>query len=100
MSPDPGSAFQHTMMSSILVRAGEDCIIPCLVTDPEVANLSLETCDGRPLPSGMVYSGNLQRGIIIRNAREEIKGCYRCVGQLGGNRVMSVSYSVDVRPGE
>ncbi|XP_014899299.1 KIT proto-oncogene, receptor tyrosine kinase b isoform X1 [Poecilia latipinna] len=95
---DPHSAFQQTMMSSILVRAGEDCIIPCLVTDPDVANLSLETCDGRPLPSGMVYSGNLQRGIIIRSAREEIKGCYRCVGQLGGNRVTSVSYSVDVRP--
>ncbi|KAM4750253.1 KIT proto-oncogene, receptor tyrosine kinase b isoform 3-T3 [Anableps anableps] len=95
---DPHNAFQHTMMSNILVRAGEDCIIPCLVTDPEVANLTLETCDGQPLPSGMVFSGNLQRGIIIRNARVEIEGCYRCVGQLGGNKVMSSSYSVDVRP--
>ncbi|MEQ2176088.1 hypothetical protein GOODEAATRI_024505 [Goodea atripinnis] len=97
---DPQNAFQHTMLDSILVRAGEDCIIPCLVTDPEVTNLALETCDGKPLPSGMVYSGNLQRGVIIRNATKEYEGCYRCVGQLSGDKVLSRSYSVDVRSGE
>ncbi|XP_047222050.1 KIT proto-oncogene, receptor tyrosine kinase b isoform X3 [Girardinichthys multiradiatus] len=94
---DSQNAFQHTMLDSILVRAGEDCIIPCLVTDPEVTNLALETCDGKPLPSGMVYSGNLQRGVIIRNATKEFEGCYRCVGQLRGDKVLSRSYSVDVR---
>ncbi|XP_021165610.2 KIT proto-oncogene, receptor tyrosine kinase b isoform X2 [Fundulus heteroclitus] len=95
---DPQNAFQPIMVTSILVRAGEDCVIPCLVTDPEVTNLTLETCGGKPLPSGMAYSGALQRGIVIRNARKEFEGCYVCAGQLGGDKVTSSSYTVDVQP--
>lgn len=87
------------MVNVILVRAGENCTIPCLVTDPEVNNLALETCDGRPLPFGMRYYSNLQRGIIIRNTRKEYEGCYVCVGQLSGVKVNSSQYTVDVRLG-
>uniref|UniRef100_A0AAQ6AN45 receptor protein-tyrosine kinase n=1 Tax=Amphiprion ocellaris TaxID=80972 RepID=A0AAQ6AN45_AMPOC len=94
---DPLNAFQRTMVNSILVRTGENCTIPCLVTDPEVALLALETCDGRPMPSGMSYTGNPQRGVIINGARKEYEGCYVCVGQLGGVRVVSSQYTVDVR---
>ncbi|XP_072239456.1 KIT proto-oncogene, receptor tyrosine kinase b isoform X2 [Leuresthes tenuis] len=94
---DPQNAFQRTMVNNILVRAGENCIIPCLVTDPEVTNLALETCDGQPLPSGMSYHSNLQRGVIISSARKDYEGCYVCVGQLGGLKVTSSRYTVDVR---
>uniref|UniRef100_A0A667WX08 receptor protein-tyrosine kinase n=1 Tax=Myripristis murdjan TaxID=586833 RepID=A0A667WX08_9TELE len=94
---DPQNAFQHTMVNGILVRAGENCTIPCLVTDPEVTLLALETCDGRPLPSSMHYRSNPQRGVIISNARKEFEGCYICVGQLGGAVVNSSQYTVDVR---
>ena len=88
------------MVNVILVREGENCTIPCLVTDPEVTLLALETCDGRPLPSGMSYRSNLQRGIIIGNVRKQYEGCFICVGELGGAKVTSSQYSVDVRLGE
>lgn len=88
------------MVNVILVRAGENCTIPCLVTDPEVTLLALETCDGRPLPSGVRYQSNLQRGVIITNVRKEFEGCYICVGQLGGVKVASSQYTVDVRLGK
>lgn len=88
------------MVNVILVRAGENCIIPCLVTDPEVTRLALETCDGRPLPSGMSYHSNLQRGVIINSTRKEYEGCYVCVGQLAGAKVTSSQYTVDVRLGK
>uniref|UniRef100_A0A8C5D2X8 receptor protein-tyrosine kinase n=1 Tax=Gouania willdenowi TaxID=441366 RepID=A0A8C5D2X8_GOUWI len=94
---DPQNVFQRTMVNGILVRAGENCIIPCLVTDPEVTMLDLETCSGQPLPSGMSYRSSLQRGIIISNAKKEYEGCYLCVGQLSGVRVTSSHYTVDVR---
>ncbi|XP_034544950.1 KIT proto-oncogene, receptor tyrosine kinase b isoform X1 [Notolabrus celidotus] len=94
---DPQNAFQRTIVNVILVRAGENCTIPCLVTNPEVNNLALETCDGRPLPSGMSYHSNLQRGIIISNSKKEYEGCYVCVGQLSGVKVNSSQYTVDVR---
>ncbi|KAM9856489.1 KIT proto-oncogene, receptor tyrosine kinase b [Aulostomus maculatus] len=94
---DPTSAFQRTMVNVILVRAGENCTIPCLVTDPEVTLLALETCDGRPLPSGVSYWSDPEHGVIIGNARKEFEGCYVCVGQLGGDNVASNQYTVDVR---
>ncbi|CAJ1052216.1 KIT proto-oncogene%2C receptor tyrosine kinase b isoform X1 [Xyrichtys novacula] len=94
---DPQNAFKGTMVNVILVRAGENCTIPCLVTDPEVNLLGLETCDGRPLPSDMSYHSNTQRGIIINNAKKEYEGCYVCVGQLSGVKVTSSQYTVDVR---
>ncbi|XP_069553464.1 KIT proto-oncogene, receptor tyrosine kinase b [Brachyistius frenatus] len=94
---DLQNAFQHTIVNAILVRAGENCIIPCLVTDPEVTLLALETCDGRPLPSGMSYRSNLQRGVIISSAKKDYEGCYVCVGLLGEVKVKSSHYTVDVR---
>uniref|UniRef100_A0A4W6G7X9 receptor protein-tyrosine kinase n=1 Tax=Lates calcarifer TaxID=8187 RepID=A0A4W6G7X9_LATCA len=100
ISSDSQNAFQRTMVNVILVRAGENCTIPCLVTDPEVTLLALETCDGRPLPFSMSYHSNLQRGIIISNVRKEHEGCYVCVGQLGGIKVTSTQYTVDVRLGK
>lgn len=94
---DPQNAFQRTMVNVILVRAGENCTIPCLVTDPEVTLLALETCDGRPLPPGVSYHSNLQRGVTISNVRKEYEGCYVCVGRLHGGKVASSQYTVDVR---
>ena len=93
---DTQNAFQRTMVNVLLVRAGEDCTIPCLVTDPEVTLLALETCDGRPLPLDMSFRSNLQRGVIISNVRKEYEGCYVCVGELHGLKVASTQYTVDV----
>uniref|UniRef100_A0A8C6P2D1 receptor protein-tyrosine kinase n=1 Tax=Nothobranchius furzeri TaxID=105023 RepID=A0A8C6P2D1_NOTFU len=84
------------MVNNILVRAGEDCIIPCLVTNPEITSLTLETCDGQPLPSGMSFHSNFERGIIINDTTEEYVGCYVCTAQLSGNKVTSSLYTVDL----
>lgn len=93
---DPQNVFQRTIVNIILERAGENCVIPCLVTDPKVSHLALEACDGQPLPSGMKYHSNMQRGIIISNVRKTYEGCYVCVGRLGGVKVVSSQYTVDV----
>lgn len=87
-------------MYDIMVRTGENCTIGCLVTDPEVTLLTLETCDGRPLPLGMTYHSNPQRGIVIGSVRKEFVGCYVCVGQRGGVKVKSNQYTMDVRLGQ
>uniref|UniRef100_A0A8C2YXM3 Platelet-derived growth factor receptor-like protein n=1 Tax=Cyclopterus lumpus TaxID=8103 RepID=A0A8C2YXM3_CYCLU len=97
---DPQNAFQRTMVNGILVREGENCTIPCLVTDPEVTLLALEACDGRPLPPGVSYHSDPQRGITIRSVRKEYEGCFVCVGQLAGVKVTSSQYTVDVRLGK
>uniref|UniRef100_A0AAX7TUA6 receptor protein-tyrosine kinase n=1 Tax=Astatotilapia calliptera TaxID=8154 RepID=A0AAX7TUA6_ASTCA len=96
---DPYNAFLHIMINIKLVREGDSCTIPCLVTDPEVTHLGLETCDGRPLPSGMSYKSDLQEGITINNIQKEYDGCYVCVGLLHGVKVMSSKYNLEVRLG-
>uniref|UniRef100_A0A3Q1JEW6 receptor protein-tyrosine kinase n=1 Tax=Anabas testudineus TaxID=64144 RepID=A0A3Q1JEW6_ANATE len=81
---DPHNGFQRTIVNGILVRAGENTTIPCVVTDPDVTMLAF-------------YHGNLQRGIIISHVKKEYEGCYECVGQLGANKVTSMKYTIDVR---
>lgn len=100
ISSDPQNVFQRTMVNNILVRSGENCTIPCLVTDPDVTLMALESCDGQPLPSSMSYRSNLQQGVIISNVRKEYDGCFVCVGQLAGVKVTSSQYTVDVRLGK
>ena len=97
---DPQSAFQRTMVNNILVRSGENGTIPCLVTDPAVSLLALETCDGQPLPPGMRYHGDRQHGVVIGKVRKEYEGCYVCVGRLDGAAVKSDRYTLDVRLGK
>ncbi|KAJ8000524.1 hypothetical protein DPEC_G00181010 [Dallia pectoralis] len=96
---DPMSPFQRSMVNGILVRDGEELILPCLVTDPEVTLITLQTCKLQPLPSDLRYHADPQRGIIIGNAKKEYEGCYICQGKVGGATVTSSQYSVDVRLG-
>lgn len=88
------------MVNDLLVREGEHCTVPCLVTDPAVVNLSLHTCDGQQLPSGLSYSATLQRGILIANMSKDQEGCYICAGNLRGITVKSSQYIIEVRTGE
>uniref|UniRef100_A0A8C7IJ37 receptor protein-tyrosine kinase n=1 Tax=Oncorhynchus kisutch TaxID=8019 RepID=A0A8C7IJ37_ONCKI len=94
---DPQSPFQRSMVNGILVRVGENLTLPCLVTDPDVTPVTLQTCDLQPLPSNLHYHSDPQRGVIIGNARKEYEGCYVCLGELAGATVRSSQYTVDVR---
>ncbi|KAM3864763.1 KIT proto-oncogene, receptor tyrosine kinase b [Diretmus argenteus] len=94
---DLQNPFLQTMVNVILVRTGDNCTIPCLVTSPEVTLLALETCDGQPLPPNLTYHSNPQRGTVIINSRMEYEGCYVCMARLGEGIVKSSKYTVDVR---
>uniref|UniRef100_A0A674BFT0 receptor protein-tyrosine kinase n=1 Tax=Salmo trutta TaxID=8032 RepID=A0A674BFT0_SALTR len=94
---DPQSPFQRSMVNGILVRVGENLTLPCLVTDPDVTLVTLQTCDLQPLPSDLHYHYDPQRGVIIGNARKEYEGCYVCLGELASATVRSSQYTVDVR---
>ncbi|KAL6110106.1 kit [Pungitius sinensis] len=90
------SAFHPTIVNDILVREGDNCTIPCLVTNPEVTLLALETCDEKPLPDGVSYRSDPQRGVTFSGVTKEYVGCFVCVGQLAGHKVKSRQYTVDV----
>ncbi|KAL2097442.1 hypothetical protein ACEWY4_006649 [Coilia grayii] len=93
---DPMHAFARSMVNDLLVREGESCTVPCLVTDPAVTDLSLHTCDGLPLHLS-TYTVKPQRGIVINKISIEQEGCYVCTGKLGETTVKSSQYSIGVR---
>ncbi|KAI1888704.1 hypothetical protein AGOR_G00171470 [Albula goreensis] len=94
---DPQNLFKKVMVHDILVKVGENSTIPCLVTDPAVAELGLETCDGHALPEGLSYRGSLEHGVIISHTQKAFEGCYACTGRLGGNPVRSDDFTLTVR---
>ncbi|XP_048053502.1 KIT proto-oncogene, receptor tyrosine kinase b isoform X1 [Megalobrama amblycephala] len=94
---DLENAFVRSMVNGLLVREGENCTIPCLVTDPAVNHLSLLTCTGTALPAGLTYITNPERGITIRNVSKAFDGCYVCAGQMDEKPVKSNQYTLNVR---
>ncbi|XP_013873207.1 mast/stem cell growth factor receptor kita [Austrofundulus limnaeus] len=95
---DPQNPFRKSMVSSILTREGDAASISCLATDPSLINLSLKTCSGGPLPSGLQFSASLEHGIIIPNIQKVYKGCYVCTGLLQEKPVSSHPYHLTVKP--
>ncbi|CAN9500996.1 unnamed protein product [Ophioblennius macclurei] len=95
---DPANAFRKPLVFNILAREGLAACITCLATDPSLENLSLETCSGRALPSGLRFTPQLEQGIVIHDTQREYEGCYVCTGTLAKQRVRSHDYSLTVKP--
>ncbi|NP_001137390.1 KIT proto-oncogene, receptor tyrosine kinase b precursor [Danio rerio] len=94
---DLGSAFVRRMVNDLQVRKGEEITLPCLVTDPAVSHLSLQTCNGSALPAALTFITHPQGGITIRNVSKAFEGCYFCAGQLDQKPVKSREYNLVVR---
>ncbi|KAJ8397523.1 hypothetical protein AAFF_G00437990 [Aldrovandia affinis] len=94
---DPENIFKKVMMYNILAKSGESSTIPCLVTDPGVAELRLDTCKGNDLPAGLRYVASVEHGVIISNTQKAFEGCYVCTGKLGGAPVRSGDFTLTVR---
>ncbi|XP_011492912.1 mast/stem cell growth factor receptor Kit isoform X2 [Oryzias latipes] len=95
---DPKNPFRKPLVPKILTREGDPASIPCLATDPNLSNLSLETCSRGPLAFGLQFTANLEQGILIHNTRKAYGGCYRCTGTLQRQTVESNEYELTVRP--
>ncbi|XP_014853268.1 PREDICTED: mast/stem cell growth factor receptor Kit isoform X1 [Poecilia mexicana] len=92
---DPENPFKKSL-KNILKREGHNADI-CLLTDPSMLNLTLETCSGEALPAGLQYSTSLEQGIIIHNVKLTYGGCYVCTGMLEGRAVKSEKYYLTVK---
>ncbi|XP_061744879.1 mast/stem cell growth factor receptor kita isoform X2 [Nerophis ophidion] len=95
---DPGNPFRKSMVFNILTRVGDAASIPCLATDPGLANLRLETCSSLPLARGLKVSASLEQGMVIHDTQKAYEGCYVCAGTLRGRGVRSHNYHLTVKP--
>ncbi|KAF0022906.1 hypothetical protein F2P81_024887 [Scophthalmus maximus] len=100
---DPSSVFV-TPRSAPDVKEGQDFLFKCLLTDPSIKNLTLQSEGthggrGQGLPHGMNVTFDRQRGALIRNPQRSFKGHYTlnvAVSRHYTNHRLSVNSTLSV----
>lgn len=95
---DPSKVFE-TPQGNPSLKEGEDFLFKCLLTDPLVTNLTLQSEDGRNLPTAMNVTFDPQRGALIRDLKTLFNGRYVCSGWKDGRQFRSRPVNLLVFPG-
>lgn len=77
---DHRTTFVTPRVSTVSLKEGEDFRFKCLLTDPSVTNLTLQSDDRSTLPSGMNVTFDPRRGALIRDLKLSFNGRYVCSG--------------------
>ncbi|XP_068187204.1 macrophage colony-stimulating factor 1 receptor 2 isoform X2 [Antennarius striatus] len=85
------------------VREGENFLFKCLLTDPSVGNLTLQSEDvavgeGSGLPLGMNVTFDRRRGALIHDLQWSFNGRYVCSGWRDGTQYKSTALQLLVAP--
>lgn len=85
------------------VKEGQDFLVRCLLTDPSVSNLTLQSADDKSgrdwgLPPGMTVTFDPKRGALIRGLRMTFTGYYVCSGLKDGRQFRSKAIGLKVAP--
>ncbi|KAM8800610.1 mast/stem cell growth factor receptor Kit isoform 3-T3 [Rhynchonycteris naso] len=93
---DPAKLF--LVVLPLYGKEGNDTLVRCPLTDPEVANYSLTGCEGKPLPKDLTTIADPKAGITIRNVKREYhKLCLHCSADKDGKSVLSKKFTLKVR---
>uniref|UniRef100_A0A3B4VMX9 receptor protein-tyrosine kinase n=1 Tax=Seriola dumerili TaxID=41447 RepID=A0A3B4VMX9_SERDU len=95
---DPSSVFV-TPRRDPDAKEGQDFLFKCLLTDPSVKNLTLqsESREGG-LPQGMNVTFDPHRGALIRDLQRSFNGRYVCSGWRDGKQFRSKCVNLMVVP--
>ncbi|KAJ8405469.1 hypothetical protein AAFF_G00319420 [Aldrovandia affinis] len=94
---DPKTLFA-TLSTALrpVKKEGEDCLLPCLLTDPSAIEFSLRMNNGTSVPPGMNYTADPKRGILIRNLHPSYNADYVCSAKIRGVEKTSKAFSINV----
>ncbi|KAL0974036.1 hypothetical protein UPYG_G00214550 [Umbra pygmaea] len=94
---DPKSLFTTSTTSlRVMKKEGEDCLLPCLLTNPDATDLGLRMENNTSTPPGMNYTADPRRGIFIRNLHPSYNADYVCRAKLNGSEGISKAFSINV----
>lgn len=84
------------------VREGQDFLLECLLTDPSIQNLTLQSEDSAggwgSLPQGMNVTFDPRKGALIRDLQRSFNGRYVCSGWKDGRQYRSTPVDLLVVP--
>uniref|UniRef100_A0A087YLN1 receptor protein-tyrosine kinase n=1 Tax=Poecilia formosa TaxID=48698 RepID=A0A087YLN1_POEFO len=101
---DPGNnstVFVTPRSTEGYPQEGDDFLYRCLLTDPSVTDLTLQSeggDKGRGLPPGMNVTLDPRKGALIKHMRMSFKGRYTCSGWRNGQEFRSEPFSLMVAP--
>ncbi|XP_052054578.1 mast/stem cell growth factor receptor Kit isoform X1 [Apodemus sylvaticus] len=83
---------------SLFGKEDSDALVRCPLTDPQVSNYSLAECDGKSLPTDLMFVPNPKAGITIKNVKRAYhRLCVRCTAQREGKWIRSDKFTLKVR---
>ena len=94
---DPNRLFWTSISHLRVVRKeGEECLLPCLLTDPTATHMGLRMDNGTTLPPGMNFTAFPHRGILIHSLHPSFNADYVCTARVGGVEKVSRAFSINV----
>uniref|UniRef100_A0A8C5M2V7 Mast/stem cell growth factor receptor n=1 Tax=Leptobrachium leishanense TaxID=445787 RepID=A0A8C5M2V7_9ANUR len=70
----------------------------CALSDPDVVDLTIQTCDKSPLPPNFTFTVDKENGITINNIQTSFGLCYACVATQNGVKRISQHFTIYVKP--
>ncbi|XP_072524382.1 macrophage colony-stimulating factor 1 receptor [Salminus brasiliensis] len=94
---DPNVLFVTPSTSrSIVLKEGEDALLPCLLTDPNATHIQLRMDNGTAPPPGMNIDFDPKKGMLIRKLHPGYNADYVCSGRIRGVTKVSAVFSINV----
>lgn len=97
---DSVKAFTTPQSTTIIEKEGSNCLLDCLVTNPESTEFSLQMENGSAVPSKMNYTADPKRGILIQNLQPSYDGDYVCTVKINGVQKKSDTFRITVMRSE
>ena len=77
-------------------KEGEECLLPCLLTDPSATHMGLRMDNGTTLPPGMNFTAFPHKGILIHSLHPSFNADYVCTARVGGVEKVSKAFSINI----
>ncbi|XP_068436076.1 macrophage colony-stimulating factor 1 receptor 2 isoform X2 [Clinocottus analis] len=102
-NPADASSVFVTPRAIPSVKEGQDFLFRCLLTDPSITGLTLQSAEstgaeGRGLPRGMNVTVDRKKGALIRDLQTSFNGRYVCSGWKDRREFRSKPVSLQVIP--
>ncbi len=97
---DSVTAFTTPQSTTIVKKEGSNCLLDCLVTDPESTEFLLLMANGSAVLSEMNYTADPKLGILIQNLQPSYDGDYVCSVEINGVQMKSDTFQITVMRSE
>ncbi|XP_042563904.1 macrophage colony-stimulating factor 1 receptor [Clupea harengus] len=92
------TSLKH-IYSTVHVYVGESCVLPCLITNPTLAPITLRLANGSAPPPDLNFTSDPHKGVKLLQLSHTHTGDYVCSAHSGDQlEIFSRTFSINVIP--